>query len=294
MIDIKAILHDLKMLITRSNDRIILIQIVYLQTELKHFKITDSKTSSIFMNENLINIITSFDDKYRADTDTVYWYASIVNSFIYVMTMTRSDSNFAFFVLFRCCSNSDSTHVKAATQLFCYGKETLHYNIYYEGKEGLMNYIDGDWIKVIDDKRSTEEYIYVLFENSILWSFKRQDRIIQSFCKAEYVTSAEANKKAVWLRSLLIQLHAYFVKTSVKLLANNQKVITLIKNSKYYQCTKHIDVKYHWIREVVKNEIIEFKYILNEDMTENSLTKLLRAIKFNKFQKILKMLEEIN
>ena len=93
---------------------------------------------------------------------------------------------------------------------------------------------------------------------------------------------------------LLIQLHAYFIKVSVKFLTNNQKIITFIKNSEHYRRTKHIDVKYHWIRKTMKNEIIEFKYISIKNMIANDLTKPLRAIKFNRFLRMLKMLEETN
>ena len=120
------------------------------------------------------------------------------------------------------------------------------------------------------------------------------DSVIQSFCETEYVISTKTNKKTVWLRLLLIQLHAYFVKASVKLLTDNQKIITFIKNSEHYWRTKYIDVKYHWIKKTVKNEIIEFKYISIEDMIADGLTKSLRAIKFNKFLRMLEMLEEAN
>ena len=157
-----------------------------------------------------------------------------------------------------------------------------------------MNYTDADWADFVNDRRSIEKYIYFLFNDLISWSSKRQDHVTQSFCEEEYVTSAEADKKAVWLRSLLIQLHTYFVKASIKLFADNQEVITLIKNSEHHRCTKHIDLKYHWIKETVKNGIIEFKYISTDDMAADGLTKPLRAIKFNRFLRMLGMLEEAN
>ena len=61
---------------------------------------------------------------------------------MYTITITRSDLKFAFSVLFRYCFNSNSTHMKTATQLLRYVKKTLYYNIYYESKEDLINYID--------------------------------------------------------------------------------------------------------------------------------------------------------
>ena len=255
---------------------------------------TNNKTSPIFINKNFSSIVMFFDDEYQIDVNIVYWYALIVNSLIYAMTMIRFDLKFALSVLFRYCFNSNSIYVKIIIRLLHYVKKTLHHNIYYEDKKDLMNYIDADWISVVNDRWSIKKYIYFLFDDFISWSSKRQDRVIQLFCEAEYVTSAEASKKVIWFRLLLIQLHAYFVKASVKLLTDNQEIITFIKNSEYHRRTKHIDVKYHWIKEAVKDEIIEFKYISTEDMIANGLTKPLRAVKFNRFLKMLKMLKEAN
>ena len=101
------------------------------------------------------------------------------------------------------------------------------------------------------------------------------------------------NKQKNSLISFIVDSITYiFIKASIKLLIDNQKTITLIKNSKHHWCTKHIDViKYHWIKKAVKNEVIKFKYISTENMIADGLTKFLRAIKFNKFLKMLKMLE---
>ena len=217
-----------------------------------------------------------------------------MNSLMYAMTITRLDLKLALSIFFWYYFNSNSIHVKAATQLLRYVKKTLHHDIHYKNKKNLMNYTDVDWAGVVDDRRSIKKYIYFLFDDLISWSSKQQDRVIQSFCEAEYVVSAETDKETVWLRLLLIQLHAYFVKASVKLLADNQKIITFIKNSEHHRRMKHIDVKYHWIRKAVKDGVIEFKYISTENMTADDLTKFLRAIKFNRFLKMLEMLEEAN
>ena len=261
---------------------------------LERFEMTDSKTSLIFMNENFSNIVMFFDDEYRIDVNIVYWYASIVSSLMYAITMTRLDLKFALSVLFQYYFNLNSIYVKTATRLLRYVKETLHHNIHYENKKNLMNYIDADWTDAVNDRRSIKKYIYFLFNDFISWNSKRQDRVIQSFCEAEYVISTKANKEIIWFHSLLIQLHAYFIKTSVKLFADNQKIITFIKNFEHHRRMKHIDVKYHWIKKAMKNDVIEFKYISTENMIADDLTKLLRAIKFNKFLKMLEMLKEAN
>ena len=143
-----------------------------MQAILKRFKMINNKTSFTFMNKSFLNIIMFFDDEYRIDVNIVYWYASIVNSLMYTITMTRLDLEFALLVFFRYYFNSNSIHVKVTIRLLYYVKKTLHLNIYYEGKENLINYIDADWTDVVDDKRSIEEYIYFLFDDLILWNSK--------------------------------------------------------------------------------------------------------------------------
>ena len=96
-----------------------------------------------------------------------------MNSLMYVMTIIRFNLKFALLIFSRYCFNLNSIHVKAITQLLRYVKRILHFNIHYEGKENLMNYIDANWVDVVDDRRSIKEYIYFLFDDFISWSLKR-------------------------------------------------------------------------------------------------------------------------
>lgn len=99
-------------------------------------------------------------------------------------------------------------HIHAATRILRYVKGTLHYGIHYEGNESLIGYTDADFAGAVDGRRSTGGWICFLSGGPISWSSKRQDLVTQSTCEAEYVAVAEAGKEAVWLRSLLMQLHA--------------------------------------------------------------------------------------
>ena len=104
----------------------------------------DNKTSFISMNENFLSIITFVDDEYRINVNIIYWYALIMNSLMYAITMICSDLKFTLSIFFRYYFNSNLIHVKITTQLLCYVKKTLHFNIYYENKENLINYIDAN------------------------------------------------------------------------------------------------------------------------------------------------------
>ncbi len=76
---------------------------------------------------------------------------------MYVITMIRLDLGFALSMLSRYCFNSNSTHIYAITRVLRYVKGTLHYDIHYEGNESLINYMNANFAKAVDDRRSIDE-----------------------------------------------------------------------------------------------------------------------------------------
>ena len=102
--------------------------------------------------------------------------------------------------------------------------------------------------------------------------------------------SEEPATDAIWLRSLLMELHAACGTTPVTSLADNQRAIALTKNPKHHRRRKHIDVKYHWIREAVKARQIQLEYIPTTDMAADGMTKPLGRVKFQRFSDMLGML----
>ena len=116
---------------------------------------------------------------------------------MYAMIMTRSNLIYSLSVLSRYCFNSNSTHIKAVIRVLKYVKRILNYDIHYEDKEDLIEYIDADYAETIDDRRSIDDYAFFLSKDFISWSFKRRNWIIQSSCESEYVAFKEVDKKAI-------------------------------------------------------------------------------------------------
>ena len=81
--------------------------------------------------------------------------------------MTRSDLIYSLSVLSRYCFNLNSTHIKAAIRVLRYIKRSLNYNIHYEGKEDLIEYIDADYAETINDRRSIDDYAFFLSKDFI-------------------------------------------------------------------------------------------------------------------------------
>ena len=97
----------------------------------------------------------------------------MIESLMYAMIMTRSDLIYSLSVLSRYCFNLNSTHIKAAIRVLKYIKKTLNYDIHYEDKEDLIKYIDADYAKTINNRRSINDYAFFLLKNLISWNSKR-------------------------------------------------------------------------------------------------------------------------
>ena len=118
MIDLKSTQYYLNIEIIRKNDNIFLRQIIYLTKMLKRFNMINCKIVTSSMKSKLINNILLFSFDYKIDVDILYWYESIVNSLMYVVTMTKFDIVYAFSIINRYCNNSNRTHVKTIKRIF--------------------------------------------------------------------------------------------------------------------------------------------------------------------------------
>ena len=200
MTDLRFLSHYLKIRIIRFSNRISLNQIFYLLKILKRFEMIDCKLMNILMKSDIFNVMMFVDDDYKANNDIIYWYSSIIESLIYaIIIMTRSDLIYSLLVLSRYCFNSNSTHIKIVIRVFKYIKRTLNY----------------------DDRRFIDDYAFFLSENFILWSFKRQNLVIQLSCESEYVVLSEVDKEIIWLKQLLHQLKTISKKMFTVVWADN-------------------------------------------------------------------------
>ena len=105
----------------------------------------------------------------------------------------------------------------------------------------------------------------------------------QSFCKAESVSAAEAVKEATWTGRLLGELLNGYNAFPVPVFYDNQGAIALAKNPELYSRIKHIDIRYHFLRESVSEAVITLSYVPTNDMVADGLTKPLAKPKFEKW-----------
>eukprot|EP00253_Pinus_taeda_P026029 PITA_26029 len=128
----------------------------------------------------------------------------------------------------------------------------------------LVGYTNSDWAGSFDDRKSTLAYVFHLGSGAILWASKKQPIISLSTAEDEYVAATAAACQAVWMRQMLRDLHRD-QEGATTIFCDNTSTIALSKNSVFHKRTKHIDAKYHFIRELINNDEIVLQHCRSQE-----------------------------
>ena len=142
----------------------------------------------------------------------------------------------------------------------------------------MHTYCDADWGGDSKERRSTSGYAVFLGKSLVSWNSKMQNCIALSTMEAEYVSMCEALKETLWIKQLLYELNQQVETTTTY--CDNQAAISLVKEPKGHQRSKHIEIKYHFIRNALDDNAIKIEYIKSEDNVADILTKVTTKNKF--------------
>src|SRR5277367_3512241 len=137
-----------------------------------------------------------------------------------------------------------------------------------------------------EDRHAISGYAFILHGSTVSWSTKRQEIILLSTTESEYIAATYASKEALWLRSLITQLFDTSL-TATTLFSDNQSAIALTKDHQYHARTKHIDIRFHFIRWIIENGSLRLIYCPTDEMVADTLTKALPLPKVKHFAKEL-------
>jgi len=126
----------------------------------------------------------------------------------------------------------------------------------------------------LDTRCLTFGYIFQLNGSTIFWQSKKQLLVAMSSIEIEYIVAATAPKELLWLQTLLTKL-SYLVTLPSLLYYDNQSCIALTKNFKFHKCSKHIEIKYHFLRKKVESKFIKLKFTTILEMWADIQTKSL-------------------
>ena len=215
-------------------------------------------------------------------------YTSVVGCLMHAMVCTRPDLAHVVSQVSKYMSKPGRQHWKAVKWIFRYLRGIVGHGIVFGNQQGdhlVVEYVDSDYAGDLNNRRSTTGYVFTISGGLVCWKSTIQSIVALSTTEAEYMTIVEAAKEALWLTGLVNELGVQ--QGEVQLHCDSQSATYLAKNQIYHARTKHIDVRFHKIRELIAYGEILLQKI---GTAENATDMLTKSVTTNKFKHCLNLL----
>lgn len=214
-------------------------------------------------------------------------YRKVMGSLLYIATVTRLDIAVAVGLLCRRVERPTQHDWKAAKRVMRYLASTTKTKLRlpFAKDTNLTFYVDADWAGDKADWKSTSGYVFLFGKAVIAWCSRKQTSVAMSSTEAEYIAASFASRELLWLRQLFKEMKIP-IKEPITMFEDNQGCIKLISGSGSAR-SKHIDVCYHQMRDLLEKKIIDVLYCPSEQMLADILTKPLAREQFAEFAKRL-------
>ena len=214
-------------------------------------------------------------------------YAEAIGCVLWPVMITRPDCAFAVGILSQFIQNPGNVHWEALKRVMVYLGSTKDLWLTFGGRSRKLveGFCDSDYANQ-RDRHSIAGFAYHFGQGAITWSSKKQQIIAMSTVEAEYIAQAHAAKEALWLRMFVSEIRNEPAQ-AITISSDNQGAIALSKDNKFHARTKHIDVRYHFIREAVEDGKVSVVYIPTDENPADIFTKPLAKAKFRRFVELL-------
>lgn len=215
-------------------------------------------------------------------------YRRIVGSLRY-LTHTRPDLSFAVGVVSRFMEKPTTKHLQAVKGILRYVKGTVDYGlVYLKGKNEvkICGYSDSDLAMDVNDRRSTSGMAFYINESLVTWTSQKQHCVALSSCEAEFMAATMATCQAIWIRRLLAEITGHAVEPAI-LHVDNKSALDLMKNPVFHGRSKHIDTRFHFIRECVENGEVTVVFVSSKEQRADILTKSMAKMKHKEMRELI-------
>ena len=215
-------------------------------------------------------------------------YTSVMGSLIYAMMYTRSDLSQAMSMISRYMHGPGKGHWEVVRWIFWYIKGTVDVELVFKkndhGKQECKGYVDSDYVRDLDKHWSTIG-MFTLSQAPMSWHCNLQFTVVFTMIEDEYMISTEVVKEAIWPLGLMddLGINQYFMKVH----CDSMSAIYLAKNQVYHAKMKHINVRYHFVRDILEDGDIELKKIHTKNNPVDMHIKVISRVKFNHCKNLL-------
>ena len=261
----------LGMRITSNDRQVRLDQMAYLKKIVKRFNLEKSRAVSIPLPARYLPVPNTgpLDPKRRN------YFQQIIGSLLYLALGTRPDIAFAVIKLSQQAANPSDKHVEDALRIVRYLSSTQEYYLEYNGasNSGLLAYCDSDWASDSSNQRKSHTgYFFTLAKGAVSWLSRAQKTIAFSSTEAEYMALSDCSRQACWFMNLFDELKMPDP-TPVPINGDNQGSLFNGQNPVTEGRTKHIDIRFHAIRNYVEEGKVQLFFVPSKENPADMLTK---------------------
>jgi len=238
--------------ITQTEDSITFLQKVYVESILEREGLSEINSVATPLDPN-IKLVPNPDGNEGNRSNS---FTRLLGELQFLANSTRPDIAFAMNRLAAYTANPSLQHVMALKRILWYLAGTKNLGITYSKTadnpdKNIFHRFANAAFANHDDHKSTSGYIFLAAGGAITWKSKKQMTIALSSTQAEYVALSEAARKACWLRSLFDEL-GYPQEHPTLIKGDNDSLISMAKNQQFHNRSKHIAIRWHWVRELIK------------------------------------------
>jgi hypothetical protein len=261
--------------ITQRSEGMFISQEKYLREMLKRFQMEDSKPVGTPMVTGCK--LSKDDDSPDVDQSS---YMSMIGSLMYITTSCPEIMH-AIGMVGRYQFAPKQSHLLAIKRIFRYLKETMNYGLWYPKNQNfqLLVYSDVDWANCVDERKSTSGGAFFLEDSLVAWLSKKQGSIYLSTTEAKYIVVATCCTQVLWMIHTLVDLEVKYV-APIPIHCDNTSDIIVSQNLVFHSNTKHIPIKYHFLREQVTNQIVQVHYFPTIEQIADIFSKPLAKTPF--------------
>jgi hypothetical protein len=297
--DLGAFTHILGMEVTISEDRytITLGQLQYITDILVKYNMDDKTASPIPMHADF-KLFTPTDEPNDDEIQymSTFPYREMIGSLMYLMICCRPDLSVAVTACAKFCAKPRRVHADAIKQIFKYliGTKTLGLTYTRQTDDGapiLSGCCDTDWASQdLDFRKSYYGWVFFMSGGPVSWKGLKEIGLQQlSSTATEYVGQSEASREALSLRNTTQEVLTQTLTEKERseptvIQADNQGAINLANNPIAHARHKHTSLKFHFVRELVRRNLVRFEWISTEDNIADIMTKPLSKLQFRKLR----------
>lgn len=245
---------------------------------LQNYNMQDCNSTKIPLN----NSDTKRSDKTE---NKKFPYREVIGSLLYLNNKTRPDLSFSINFASRYMESPTKSDVDNVKHIMRYlkGNENLGIKFTKNCKNcEIIAYSDADFAGDLDTRKSTTGYL-VFYNNGLInWTSRKQPIVAMSTMESEFIAAADCTQNLTYIKNFIEEIKCEPVKITLKV--DNKSAIELAKNGVINKRSKHIDVRYHYIHDKIKDGTLKLEHCSTSDQIADIMTKALDRIKFQKFR----------